>query len=420
MNAGGKTEFSVAVGFRRVIGWSIPHISEWWTALLWGISIVTVLRVVLGLSMAASWLTVRPFLPVDSLQNPSAFGELPLHIDHASEAFLNIWVRWDAVHYLNLAYSGYSNVTEADSVFYPLYPTITGFLAHILGNQYILSGLIISTIAAIASFTCLYWLAENLLSKKTAKWTLLALASFPTALFLIAPFTESLFLALTLGLFVAAYKGRWWLAAMLGFLASLTRGPGLFTALALAWIAWEQWRNIKTGFPSLWYASRLTGLAAPVLGAFAFHMWRDAMCFAPFTEIFHNHSGLKITNPVSGLLQACVQWSQVHDLQTTLDLGCALLFLALIVIMIARPRWRKPEWLLYIGANMSIFLSKESFVASSLQSTSRYVLVLFPVFMIIGDWLSQQSQRVRFVYLAISGICLIVLSMLYPLWVFIG
>src|SRR5437870_921220 len=89
------------------------------------------------------------------------------------------------------------------------------------------------------------WLAVRAYVPAAARWALFALAVYPTAFFLLAPFTESLFLALTMAAFVAADARRWWLAGVLGAMASLTRGPGIVTTAALAWMAWQQrsyWR----------------------------------------------------------------------------------------------------------------------------------------------------------------------------------
>jgi hypothetical protein len=73
-----------------------------------------------------------------------------------------------------------------------------------------------------------------------------------------------------------------------------------------------------------------------------------------------------------------------------------------------------------MGVNLSIFLSKDSFIASPLQSTARYVLALFPTFIVLGDWLGRQSRPLRFAYVTISSSTSLPLSVFYTLWIFIG
>ena len=88
--------------------------------------------------------------------------------------------------------------------------------------------------------------------------------------------------------------------------------------------------------------------------------------------------------------------------------------------MIKRASWTKPEWLVYMLVNFALFLSKHSLEASSLQSITRYVIVLFPAFVFLGHWLTQQRKRVRFLYLSLSSSMLVVLSICYALWIFVG
>jgi Gpi18-like mannosyltransferase len=146
---------------------------------------------------------------------------------------LSVWLPWDAVHHLHLAMSGYVDLPIGDSVSYPLLPILTRLFTPLLAANYVVGGLFVSTIATFISFTFLYLLAEKYFDPETAKWSVLVLATFPTSLFHVEPFTESLYLALTLGVFLAVGSRRWGYAGVLGFLASLVRGPGLLTPLAL-------------------------------------------------------------------------------------------------------------------------------------------------------------------------------------------
>jgi hypothetical protein len=391
--------------------------SGWRMAILSGGVAVILLRVILGLMMGVTWIILRPYLSPNLIL--SEFHELFSKSSLQAEALLSVWLRWDAIHHLNLARLGYLKLSEAESVFYPLYAGLTRLTTVTIGGDYLIGGLIVSTLSAWGAFACLYWLAEHFYQGETAQWSVVALAIYPTAIFLVAPYTESLFLALTMAAFIAAYKGRWLAAGLLGCLASLARGPGIFTSAALAWIAWDQWRGMQSKQRGK-IVSMLAGLLLPVIGGLTFLLWRTWMGFPTIADITRQYSGLILVNPVRGLASAIIQWVHIHDLQTTLDLFSALFFIFMGIVMFANRRWRKVEWLVYMAINLLIFLSKESFQASSLQSMARYVLVLFPVFIALGDWLRSQSHLTRLICTTISTTIMIVLSTLYALWVFIG
>jgi hypothetical protein len=80
-----------------------------------------------------------------------------------------------------------------------------------------------------------------------ARRAVLYMAVFPTAYFLGAPYTESLFLLLALGAFLAARRGRWEIAGACGALAAATRSIGIVLILPLAVEAFLQWRKNRRG-----------------------------------------------------------------------------------------------------------------------------------------------------------------------------
>jgi hypothetical protein len=157
-----------------------------------------------------------------------------------------------------------------------------------------------------------------------------------------------------------------------------------------------------------------------VVGGVSFLAWRAAQGYAPVPEILRTYSGLEMVDPVRGLAYALGQFLAVHDLYTFLDVASAGLFLALAAVMLLRPRWRVWGWVIYMAANLAFFLSKHSLTASSLQSMARYVLVLFPAFIVLGDWLAGRTARTRFFYALGSSLGLLVLSVLYAVGWFIG
>jgi len=140
------------------------------------------------------------------------------------------WWRWDAVHYVQIAYSGYSG--KLLTVFFPLFP----LLMHSVG--FLLGGSIIADYAAglILANSCFYGvlvLFHHLVSKdfghRVARYALVYLAFAPYGIFFFVGYTESLFLLLTLAFFLFLRRGKpldWWLAGLCGFLAAFTRTIG--------------------------------------------------------------------------------------------------------------------------------------------------------------------------------------------------
>src|SRR5687767_9154939 len=157
--------------------------------------------------------------------------------------WLAVWNRWDAPHYLDIARMGYvSEGVEARwIVFYPLYPWLVRVVSYALRDE-LLSAFFVSGVASVAAGLLLYRLARIDEPETVARASVFYMLVFPTAYFLHIGYTESLFLALALGSFLAARARCWWAAGLLAGLAALTRVNGLLLAPALAFEAWEQYR----------------------------------------------------------------------------------------------------------------------------------------------------------------------------------
>ena len=150
----------------------------------------------------------------------------------------DIWARWDSDWFLRIAEHGYS-APSSTPAFYPLYPALTGLLGRALLGHYLLAGLLISLAAGAVAFVLLHRLARDRLGEEGAVRAVLYLAVFPMSLFLQAVYSESLYLALALGAFLLAERGRFLGAGAVTGLALLTRAAGFALLPALAIIAWR-------------------------------------------------------------------------------------------------------------------------------------------------------------------------------------
>ncbi len=145
-----------------------------------------------------------------------------------SGSFFSMWVRSDAPHYLGLAQNGY--VTEGDPrfhiVFLPFYPGMIKLFWYAI-QDYFVSGLAVSNIAAICAGVAAYKLALLDMDGRAALRSVKYLFILPAAIFFSAPMTESLFLLLSLLCIYCIRVNRWLLGCLMGLLAAFTRSLGV-------------------------------------------------------------------------------------------------------------------------------------------------------------------------------------------------
>jgi hypothetical protein len=149
--------------------------------------------------------------------------------------------RWDSAWYLVIAHYGYrpelGSYTSARDAFFPLYPLGLHALSD-LGLQAILAGVLFSLAAFALALYCIHRLTTLELagsgragSGDIAGLAVLVTALAPMAFYFSAVYSESLYLTLSVGLFLCARQGRWAWAGALGALACATRSTGLVLLL---------------------------------------------------------------------------------------------------------------------------------------------------------------------------------------------
>ena len=217
-------------------------------AFLYAFCLFVILRI--SLSLLGWW-------GIDTYRVPPHSGtrdtrDVPRIVNEEGYELLGIWQRFDALWYQKIAMKGYEYDPKA-TTFLPLYPLLVRGVAWALQAKYVLSTLLVSNVAYVVAMILLYKLASLDLPESRSRRALLYISIYPTAFFFLSGYTESLFLALTVGAFLAARKGRWWLCAGLGALAAATRGPGVLLILPLAYEFWRQrgLRIAKGSIPAL-------------------------------------------------------------------------------------------------------------------------------------------------------------------------
>lgn len=309
----------------------------------------------------------------EKLQEASIATEqiFPYHgVQPYPSPWLALWQRFDANWFLKIAERGYST-NDGSTAFFPLYPLLTRLAGILMGNMF-LASLMVSTISLILALI----LFQNVAGAYTAdasseKRALMYLLVFPSAFFLFSGYTESTYLAFVLSSFWFAKRRSWRIAAFTGAMAALTRGIGILLLPPLLYMWWTQdgqrrWRDAL--ILQLIPFAALSYLGYTRLSTFSSYQRQWHTEFAIPWQHFTEFIALGMRHQLVPV--------DVFNMLVTL-LGGALVFLV----------WQKlPKELGIYSILMFVAPLFSINTGQPFVSMSRYVLVIFPVFFLLGQW----------------------------------
>jgi len=287
-------------------------------------------------------------------------------------AALGVWNLWDAPHYLDLAQYGYETTGERANwlVFYPLYPWLTRLVGTPLGD-YLVGAFVVTTIASFVAVVLLYRLVRLDHDAATANRAAWFFCIFPTAYILHIGYTESLFIALVLGAFLAARGERWPLVGLLGALACLTRVNGLLLLPALAIEPLLLlWRTRRFDPRWLWLAAIPLGFVGYL--ALNYRVTGDPFAFLTITRERWYKSFAPPWTGVGAML-ASRGWRPPFEVWTVVWQQALFLVIGVAGAVAAWLRLR-PSYAVWVTLNLLLFTS-----TSFVLSVPRYSLILFPL-----------------------------------------
>jgi hypothetical protein len=348
----------------------------------------------LAISCLAPLFTVKDF-------SPEAF-----HID----ILWHSWNHYDAQIFTTLARYGYTLHERA--VFFPLYPLIERAAMFVTGGDAILAGLLVSNLASLGICIVFYRLVSEDFNIVQADRSVLYLLLFPTAFFLASGYNEALFIFLDLLTFYHARRGQWWLAGLCGLLASLTRSAGVLLVIPFAY---EYLRQRQFQLRAICWSVLAGGLipcGVVLYAAYCYIQFHDPLAFVHNEVYWHRflafpgygiyYSMLSIHRS-AGLLS-------FQALRNATDLIPDLVILVFVVLCFIGP-WRLPRRLWVYGiyaAEVFIFLQLFPKGGSNtlypLESVGRYVLEVFPAFIIMAA--AGRYRLFHLCYVMVSGAAL--------------
>ena len=371
----------------------------WWTSCRTGIGLALI-RVVVGIALAE--VVVTRFRS-SVLHTP--LGTL------STGGWLEAFDRWDARYYLTIAAHGYPAHATDFRAFFPGYPLVIRAVHTGTGGLlgYPSAAVVVSVVAFTLTAGLLYRLVARHTSTRTALITTLLFCWFPTSVFFLAPYSESLFALEIVAVAVLVDRGRWWWAALVAGFASATSPESvvLTAALVVAAVVARRGTARIVGYAivgSLGAAGFVAYLAVRFHRPFAFSdaltgFHREAV--VPVVSIIQNIDAIAhvVTTPHPGStgvahLSQSRLWTNVVWMWSVDDVAIILALVALAALVTVSVRARRrgealgtavPIAWMVVLAGITLLASATAIRAPggpvSTEAAARLVSVAFPLYL---------------------------------------
>ncbi|HEY7122860.1 MAG TPA: mannosyltransferase family protein [Ktedonobacterales bacterium] len=322
------------------------------------------------------YLAVSIFPP--SSDSPAFFQNHPAFQHATYPLSLTMWARWDGVWYVLLAAQGYAPQVNILDAFFPAFPGLIHVVGVLFGGNYLLAGVLVNRVLLLLTVMLFTQLVREESGDQAAKLAPLYFVLVPAAVFLLAVYTEVLFLLACVACFLAMRHQRWWLAGLCCALATATRLPGIILAGAVLVEGIQQrqfWRGMGAA------AMGLAGLAA-----YAFYLLvalRDPLAFQHAYKLGwgDRHFTLNVlAAPAQDILWLVTHWPW-HGQGAFITLSYVLALVVdgiLLLVMWRALRW---SYRVFLLGNMLLPL-----LSGTLFAYNRYSLVLFPFLLVACRW----------------------------------
>jgi len=334
-----------------------------------------------------------------------------------SKYFLSPWYRWDTIQYLEIADNGY-DFNHINTVWPPLYPFVIKILGFFIKPS-ILSAIISSNVFLISGIFLLFLLVTELFNEKIAKNTIFYLLLFPTTFFLVAPYSESLFLTLSVSVFILIRKKKWLWAGVVSALAALCRVQGIilvvpiFVELISEYYKNRNLRYLMTNSISFVYAPFAYGI-------YSFYVHFGLNANWPW-EILSSHWGQRFAWPWEGFYYTILSIfgnTKIIDYSPTI-VKILNISISIFAIYMLVKVWKKIpiSFSIYSLVMLFIIIGKVDY-NDTLVSTIRYLLTVFPIFIALA--ITIQNKYGKLAYAAVGIIFQIILLVYFYWWFWVA
>jgi hypothetical protein len=307
-------------------------------------------------------------------------------------------VSWDASWYRDIAHAGYDGVPKVGLRFFPLFPEVARAVAWLPGVSAAFAVVLVANACALAAGFLLYELilreGRGIALARRSVW-ILYLA--PSAFVLVMGYAESLLVVAALVALIALRNRAWWVAAVAGVVAGLTRPVGLLLVVPALFEVYRARRD--TGDRRI--AGMVSAVLAPAAGTFAYLVWaehRTGDFFYPFRVQQRSTTRGGWIDPVRAVWRAAHVFGAGDHLSAGIHIVTAVLLVVLIFVL-----WRR--W----PASFTAYALAAAFVglsARNLDSLERYSFSTVPFVVAAAD-LTGGGTRERIVLSALGALLVI-------------
>jgi hypothetical protein len=364
--------------------------------------------------------------------------------------FDRIWYapleRWDTLYYILIVENGY-RLVNGSAQFHPLFPLLASVL-YVLGIPSLISLTFFSSLATLGILYTFYKLANLDMDPQKSTFAVLMLITSPFAFALFVPYSESLFILLTILSFYWCHTHRWWLACLSAGLATLTRQQGVVILLPLMW---EFWESRDSSFRGFWHRPKRSGNVSTlvptsndkndlaqniwpfVLVPAAYVAWvvyralvinESVFDFSSFNGFIYSFlispNAFKVVPvqsfmfPWRALFLAFRHLWATPDWDIAMNLGWGVYYLVLLGI-----GWKqlRKSYRIYCLATTILSFSYHTGRFHPYMGLIRHLLLGFPVFIALAAQIRKSTHRLAILSIGLIGLFMLLFSYYLEIWV---
>jgi hypothetical protein len=297
------------------------------------------------------------------------------------------YIQHDSWHYRYIIREGYRVETEGrwkglstNAAFFPLYPYAVKALIAIPGYGKLFwtlfpAGLILSNVTLVLALAYMLRIARLGLDEDGARRSLTYLLAYPTSFFFSSFYTEGLFLLTATASCYHFLGGRYARSGVWGFLAAMTRSPGvmLLPAFLLGHVWERRGRLERSDMRLLWLGLIPCGLATVM--TILYLKVGDPLAFSKAQIAWSRSFTLPhrtLWNTLTSMSRDILVPGNIGQIGATIDLVSSIVFLALPLLLL---RSFHKALALY-----TLLLVLMPLSTGTVTSMTRYQLVAFPGF----------------------------------------